>query len=97
MDMLLLTLPEKIMQHCKEHDKDSIVAVNNFSFQARAKGCYDQEHIPTINTFLPSYLQPSTVLADEDMVTNYSTPQLLAIGAKNLLQKTKKNELICSR
>ncbi len=91
MDMLLLTLPEKIMQHCKEHDKDSIVAVNNFSFQARAKGCYDQEHIPTINTFLPSYLQPSTVLADEDMVTNYSTPQLLAIGSKKHAAKNPKN------
>ncbi len=56
MDMLLLTLPEKIMQHCKEHDKDSIVAVNNFNFQARAKGCYDQQHIPpSIPSYHPTY------------------------------------------
>jgi hypothetical protein len=87
MDMLLLTLPEKIMQCC--HEKESIVPPNEFHFTAKYRGCYDASHLPTIGTFIPLDLQPSTILANDDMVTNYSTPQLLAIGNKKPAGKNK--------
>ncbi len=89
MDMLLLTLPEKIMEHCKAKKKGSIVPPNNFTFVARSKGCYDPIHIPTIHTFIPQKLLPSTILGDANMVTNYSTPQLSNIGKKKILQERK--------
>jgi hypothetical protein len=91
MDMLLLTLPEKIMQCCHEKEKEeSIVPPNEFHFTAKYKGLYNPNHLPTINTFIPIHLQPSTILANDDMVTNYSTPQLLAIGNKKPAGKKKK-------
>ncbi len=96
MDMLLLTLPEKIMDHCKAKKKQSIVPTNNFKFVARSKGCYDANHIPTIATFIPNHLLPSTILANANMVTNYSTPQLSNIGKKKFSKK-EKFEHICSR
>lgn len=89
MDMLLLTLPEKIMDHCKAKKKQSIVPTNNFKFVARSKGCYDANHIPTIDTFIPNHLLPSTILANANMVTNYSTPQLSNIGKKNTPARKK--------
>ena len=91
MDMLLLTLPEKIMDHCKAKKKQSIVPTNNFKFVARSKGCYDANHIPTIDTFIPNHLLPSTILANANMVTNYSTPQLSNIGKKNSPRKKNSN------
>jgi hypothetical protein len=39
MDMLLLTLPEKIMQRCKESKEEYIVPPNAFRFLTRTKGC----------------------------------------------------------
>jgi hypothetical protein len=91
MGMLLLTLPEKIMQCCHEKEKEeSIVPPNEFHFAAKYRGCYDPLHLPTIGTSIPLHLQPSTILANDDMVTNYSTPQLLAIGNKKPAGKKKK-------
>ena len=79
------------MEHCKANKKGSIVPPNNFTFVARSKGCYDPSHIPTIHTFIPHHLLPSTILGDANMVTNYSTPQLSNIGKKNSPRKKNSN------
>jgi hypothetical protein len=99
MDMLLLTLPESIHQCCKEYNKKSIVLENEFDCVAKTKGCYDEKHIPTISTFILPDLQPSTILADPDLVTQYSTPllqEMLKTSQKTHPPKQKKKTSLIS-
>jgi hypothetical protein len=57
MDMLFLNLPEKILLWCKEHKNKYLIGLMiHFNFTAETKGCYDDNHIPTIGTFIPADL-----------------------------------------
>jgi hypothetical protein len=87
MDMLLLTLPESINNYYKQEGHD--IPLGGFNFTARNKGSYNRLHIPTIQTFIPHELLPSTILQDEQKVTSYSTPLLKQIMEMN---KTSKNK-----
>jgi hypothetical protein len=91
MDMLLLTLPEFILQHFKEEQEqtntnEELAAA--FQFSAKTKGCYDPTKLPTIGTFIPHNLLPSTILADASLVEQYSTPRLQLM----LQEKTPKKK-----
>ena len=89
MDMLLLTLPESINNYyVKGHE----IPLNGFTFTARNKGNYSPQHIPTIQTFIPPELLPSTILKNEQKVTSYSTPVLKQMMATKVAKPKKKND-----
>ena len=93
MDMLLLTLPESINNYyVKGHE----IPLNGFTFTARNKGNYSPQHIPTIQTFIPPELLPSTILKNEQKVTSYSTPVLKQMMATKVAKPKKKNDSIFS-
>jgi hypothetical protein len=93
-DMLFLTLPEKILLRCKGQRP---IQMNDFEFLQKQKGCYDWRHLPTIDTILPKELQPLTILANPEMVNAYSTPYLEALLHESLTPKKKKKKKSASQ
>ena len=91
MDMLLLTLPESINSYYKQEGKE--IPLNGFHFPNRSKGIYHKDHLPTIGTFIPTKLLPSTILNDEEKVISYTTPLLKEImdAAEGLKPKSKRS------
>jgi hypothetical protein len=87
MDMLLLTLPESIYNYYNQDGHD--IPLHGFNITARNKGSYDPQNLPTIQTFIPPELLPSTILKDEQKVTSYSTPILERIMQMNEAAKNK--------
>jgi hypothetical protein len=90
LDMLLLTLPEQIFLHCQKKPNQSLVGAIRFEFTAKTTGRYNEEHIPTLGTFLPANLRPSTILADKQLTDSYETPHLVTLFESIKAKNTKK-------
>jgi hypothetical protein len=92
LDMVLLTLPEKILVKCHDKPHQSLVGPIKFEFIAKTTGRYNEEHIPTLENFLPSYLQPSTILSTEKIRDDYTTPHLATLFESILKTKNTKGK-----
>jgi hypothetical protein len=86
--MLLLTLPEKILEISKRNPHVSLVRPLQLNFDKKKEGGYSEDHIPAIETFLPAHLRPSTIMTSPHF-NSYNTPALLQLLEKANKEQTK--------